>query len=519
MGRLVTLLSPNYSPSIHTIVSDLLKTIISLATPSPGAGITEGLHNGPASNLLVRELASKKRAETLVGYMLSEFSYEACKTPTASDQKESKPEHDDCSLPSPTYDSSISSVVQSMGLLVELIRKNNSDYFEPYLFHTLRNRLIQVQQHSHLTGDDVREALESVMKDMVDRMGVVHLGSMLQILADRLGEFQKYLKVPRSSVCLYIFLLFFVVTFVSQQGPINTTIGPMTPFTLERYRIVELYAELLHCSNMSLLNRPSNYSQMYDSEGRLQGGLGGLEELAHVIALNGSYRSDGEGVDDDGMGIDERDEVEPALDFPIRGAGCGIGDEMLGLDDDDEGMTDSDEPGSSDDEVMEEIVMYDEPPSDVRLSPLPVRDDGGFLPSLSESGMGMVGGNMASFLSVADLESRTATQKDEVTFLRSSPDPSPTPPGLTSHSSSTSSSTSLRRNPQNPRRRSRSRRRATTENSVESLMVVGEYMKRRLLDEGVLGMIVVSIPFYISFVLLTDFFFFGSGPILPIPME
>ena len=218
MGRLVTLLSPDYSPSIHTIVSDLLKSIISLATPSPGAGITEGLHNGPASNLLVRELASKKRAETLVGYMLSEFSREACKTPTASNPKEEKEddesktdergleEHerrDDCSLPCSTYESCISSIVQSMGLLVELIRKNNSDYFEPYLFHTLRNRLIQVQQHSHLTGDDVREALEGVMKDMVDRMGVVHLGPMLQILAERLGEFQKYLKVPRSLVCLY----------------------------------------------------------------------------------------------------------------------------------------------------------------------------------------------------------------------------------------------------------------------------------------------------------------------------
>ena len=247
---------------------------------------------------------------------------------------------------------------------------------------------------------------------------------------------------------------------------------------------------------MSLLNRPANYSQMYDSEGRLQGGLGGLEELAHVIALNGSYRSDGNGVDENGMGIDERDEVEPALDFPIHGAGCAIGDEMLGLDDDDEGMTDSDEPGSSDDEVMEEIVMYDEPPSDVRLSPLPLRDDGGFLPSSSESGMGMVG-NMGSFLSTADardLESRTGqstSKKDGVTLLRSSsPDLSTPPPGLTSHSSSTSSS-SLRRNPQNSRRRSGSRKRAT-ENSVESLMVVGEYMKRRLLDEGVLGMIVVS---------------------------
>jgi hypothetical protein len=120
--------------------------------------------------------------------------------------------------------------------------------------------------------------------------------------------------------------------------------------------------------------------------------------------------------------------------------------------------------------------MYDEPRSDVQLSPLPVRDDGGFSPSSSESGMGMVG-NMPSFLSTADvrdLESLTATQNDEVTLLRSSLDPSPTlPPGLTSHSSSTSSSTSLTCNPQNPRRWSRSRRRAMTENSVESLVVVG----------------------------------------------
>jgi serine/threonine-protein phosphatase 6 regulatory subunit 3 len=507
MGRLVTLLSPNYSPFIHIIVSDLLKTIISLATPSPGAGITEGLQNGPASNLLVRELASKKRVETLVSYMLSEFSRETCKTPTALNREESESgenglEHEihDCALPSPTYDSSISSIVQAMGLLVELIRKNNSDYFEPYLFHTLRNRLIQVQQHSHLSGDDVREALESVMKDMVDRMGVVHLGPMLQILAERLGEFQKYLKVPRSLVCSCRLLFCSCCNIPpSQRGSINTTIGSMTPFTLERYRIVELYAELLHCSNMSLLNRPANCSQMYDSEGRLQGGLGGLEELAHVIALNGSYRSGGDEADD-GMrtGIDESDEIEPALDFPIHGASGG--DEMLGLDDD-EGMMDSeDEPGSSDDEVMEEIVIYDEPPSDVQLSPLPVSGDGGLSPSSSESAMGV--GNMApsSTADATDLEPQAgqSTRKSSgPNLLRSSPDPTPRP-GLISHPSSSSS---IRRNAESSRRSSRSRRRAAMENSMESLMVVGEFMKRRMLDEGVVGMILVSNLFPFCFVL------------------
>lgn len=60
------------------------------------------------------------------------------------------------------------------------------------------------------------------------------------------------------------------------------------PLTVERFRICELYAELLHCSSLSLLNRPPNYGPLYDGEGRLTGGLGGLEELARVISQNGS---------------------------------------------------------------------------------------------------------------------------------------------------------------------------------------------------------------------------------------
>ena len=307
-------------------------------------------------------------------------------------------------------------------------------------------------------------------------------------------------------MCFFFFCSYCKILF-SQEGPINTTIGPMTPFTLERYRIVELYAELLHCSNMSLLNRPANYSQMYDSEGRLQGGLGGLEELAHVIALNGSYQSGGDGVGEDGMGIDEGDEIEPALDFPIHVSG---GDEMLGLDDDEEGIMDSeDEPGSSDDEAMEEIVIYDEPPGDVRLSPLPVRNDGGFFPSSSQSGVGMA--SFSSSPDVRDLESQTGQltrKRSGVALLRSSSDPTPLtpPPGLTSHASTSS----LRLNTQGSRRSSRSRRRGTFEGSVESLMVVGEFMKRKMLDEGVVGMIVVSYVFLSFSPVLTDFFLFRT---------
>ena len=81
----------------------------------------------------LRELASKKRVETLVDYMLSEFARETYKTPTALNREELKfksDEHgveretDDCAFPFPTYDSSIFYIVQSMSLPVELIWKN-----------------------------------------------------------------------------------------------------------------------------------------------------------------------------------------------------------------------------------------------------------------------------------------------------------------------------------------------------------------------------------------------------------
>ena len=99
-----------------------------------------------------------------------------------------------------------------------------------------------------------------------------------------------------------------------QNGPVLTTVGALAPLTFERYRICELYAELLHCSNMSLLNRPSEFDHLYDSEGRLQGGLSALEELAQVIAIGAGNDHDDDILDD------ENDEMEPAHEFPVSAA-------------------------------------------------------------------------------------------------------------------------------------------------------------------------------------------------------
>jgi serine/threonine-protein phosphatase 6 regulatory subunit 3 len=210
MGRLIDLLSSAHPSDVHAVVAETIKGIISMAAPSPGAGLTEGLQNGPASNRFARELARPESILRLADYILIDFNarddsftfQDAQKSPadaTLSHEESSQPIPPK-TPPLPNAQSATSSVVQSVGIIIELIRKNNSDYFEPYLFHTLRNRLIQVQQHLQ-HSEDGREALERAMKDMVDRMGVVHLGPMLEIMYERLGSFQQYLRCPRSSVC------------------------------------------------------------------------------------------------------------------------------------------------------------------------------------------------------------------------------------------------------------------------------------------------------------------------------
>src|ERR1700722_11013166 len=133
MGRLIELLSPANTGDVHTVVAELIKGIISVATPSPGAGLTEGLQNGPASNRFARELARRDSVATLVGYMLTDFGADAVdESQTNIDVSHISKQHDDPSTPPPpNAQSAASSVVHAISIIIELIRKNNSDYFEP----------------------------------------------------------------------------------------------------------------------------------------------------------------------------------------------------------------------------------------------------------------------------------------------------------------------------------------------------------------------------------------------------
>lgn len=221
-----------------------------------------------------------------------------------------------------------------------------------------------------------------------------------------------------------------------------TTVGVLKPLTFERYRICELYAELLHCSNMSLLNRPAEFNHLYDSEGRLQGGLSSLEELAQVIAIGAGNDHDDDDIDD------ENDDMEPAHEFPVSAA------HTASLDSDDDM---SDEAVSSDDDAMEEIAMYEEhrPPDTSSMPEAPLER----FPSAT---------------------------------LSSSPMTSPSPhiASLTPiRRSSGSDSESLSR----PRSRDsrRSQRRSTTTDKPPNELVLGERLKKRFLDVNVAATLLV----------------------------
>ncbi|KAF8607974.1 SAPS-domain-containing protein [Ceratobasidium sp. AG-I] len=378
---LVDRLSPRYPPSVHLVVADLLKGIISVASPSPGSFNVNGTHDGgpagPVTNRFVRELASTAIVETMVKFMLDETPFgppvdevlraaeekqkaQAGKAktlvvpsglPGVSDDSEPRalsPEPtDDRSEPLllPTAESATSSLTQIISIFVELIRKNNSDYFEPYLFHTLRNRLMQIQQHHldemHELGADMdsaqrvqeeREMLERGMADMVDHLGIVHLGKFLRILAKRLPDFQELLRRPRSL-----------------NGYVPTSVGDLIPLTLERFRIFELYAELLHCSNMSLLNRRRGFGPTYDEQGRLTGGLDALEQLARVIDPNISSESMMDQSTDD-------DAAREAKELPVSSASTGSSSIIS-----DDGVSVDDEHGDLDSQLGDSALLGSSP--------------------------------------------------------------------------------------------------------------------------------------------------------------
>ncbi len=205
----------------------MLKGIIVMCAPSPANANDSQVVLVP--NRFPRQLVSEELVQSLVSFMLDDATdtnptgaqHPLSTTPSGSrgdgadsdSVSSSSAASDYHSVVSTTTERSTSSLLQVASVIIEIMRKNNSDFFEPYLFHTLRHRLIQVQQQYIPTiirtsydpqkcEEEDREILEQTMASMVGQMGIVHFGGLLEILSDRLPEFQALLKTPRSFVRL-----------------------------------------------------------------------------------------------------------------------------------------------------------------------------------------------------------------------------------------------------------------------------------------------------------------------------
>ncbi|KAI3485240.1 hypothetical protein L1887_51525 [Cichorium endivia] len=331
-----------------------------------GAGLGEQQENaGGINNRLVRELASEPIVRKMVGYMLDsqlprqlhrrltdvadeqlrdvvsssavvddddeddesfarplnprEFPASESRSPGSYDHRDStatvRPDNLVPPVSAPTVpitaETCSSTLVTCIGVFIELIRKNNSDYFEQHLLRTLHNHLVKRQSEltekrlqkreeeeaekaaaaqQEASGDQAAEpkqddeesaqkamdaldeeeedvqGMEEAMAEIVDKMGLVHLGPMLRVLSERLSDFQQLINEPRE-----------------RDVTVPTSVGDVAPLTFERYRITELYAELLHCSNMALLNRAPGEGPQYSADGVLAGGLEGLQTLARTL--------------------------------------------------------------------------------------------------------------------------------------------------------------------------------------------------------------------------------------------
>ena len=200
---------------------------------------------------------------------------------------------------------------------------------------------------------------------------------------------------------------------------------------------------------MSILNRSSEFDRLYDNLGRLQGGLSALEELAKVISIGNGPDRDVDAMDD------QEDSTEPAKELPIS-----TGRPTLSLDSDEDMIVE--EPGSSDDEAMEEISMS------------PVQTNAPLPPELSSPVQSIVRTPPQSASPVQGSPTHTTNQKRK----------------------STDSFGSIHRSMNKSSRQSSKK---TLSSSTRTSLPLGERLKKKFLELNVLSTLLVSYTFHCLF--------------------
>jgi len=172
MPTLLSFLGPEHSWATQTAAGDFIKAII---TVSANASQNEQACIGP--NELTRQLVSKPCVEKIIGYMLGGGN----------------------------------PLTVGVGIIIEVIRKNNSDY-DPDV------------------GVDALAQPSS--------RDPIYLGTLLRLFAEHVPDFMSL-----------------ILNAPAQKQRLDSTFGDkIEPLGFDRFKTCELMAELLHCSNMALLN-------------------------------------------------------------------------------------------------------------------------------------------------------------------------------------------------------------------------------------------------------------------------
>lgn len=170
--KLLDHLNPDYDTATQSAAGDFLKAFVTISANS-----NNELASGIGPNELTRQLVSPEMMEKLIKIMLKGST----------------------------------SLSNGVGIIIELIRKNNSDYdFVQVMYTTLE---------THPPND----------------RDPIYLGHLVKLFAKYMPVFNELLVDTKLS-------------------PLETPFGSIEPLGFERFKICELVAELLHCSNMTLIN-------------------------------------------------------------------------------------------------------------------------------------------------------------------------------------------------------------------------------------------------------------------------
>lgn len=123
-----------------------------------------------------------------------------------------------------------------VGIVIEVIRKNNSDY-DP----------------ENIGGPDT----------IPTTYDPIYLGTLLRLFANRIPDFMELIRSSKHNVIEYGNIR------RVERGQLNSAWGAkIEPLGFDRFKTCELMAELLHCSNMGLLNEPGSedYVRQRDAE-------------------------------------------------------------------------------------------------------------------------------------------------------------------------------------------------------------------------------------------------------------